>query len=404
MTQASNSLLNSSQIDASAYNIVKTLQESGFESYLVGGCVRDLLVGIVPKDFDIATSAMPNEVRRKIRNAYVIGKRFKLVLVKRGDQQYEIATFRRNALAEELEAEDSASIDNFFGTSEEDAQRRDFTVNAMFYDPVKKKLIDHCNGLDDIHHRTIRMIGDPLVRIKEDPIRALRALRLSHKLNFKIEASFKKAISEGRAELLRANLPRKREEWVKILKLNDPALCFLEMYDLGALETCLPSMMQVFDDAEKRERFLTVMSSFRYSNLDKSSPIELFAGLVTSMIYSMYEEIPKDLENHEKLNLWMREELGMFKLESSVVLRALESLGEFNDMEHHRRKGFRRQMAFVNHEHINLSFKLSQMLHIMTAEQRVYWTPFFTNPEIRQAPNLHPEPSDLKISSTTELK
>ncbi|MGZ3743745.1 MAG: poly(A) polymerase, partial [Pseudobdellovibrionaceae bacterium] len=152
-------------IDPYARDIVRILQDEGFETYLVGGCVRDLLAGIHPKDFDIATNAHPNQVRRKIPQAYVIGKRFRLVLVRRGDQQFEVATFRRAISAEELEDSEAEIIgDNYFGSCEEDAKRRDFTVNALFYDPIQQKILDYCEGLKDVENRTLRMIGDSVVR------------------------------------------------------------------------------------------------------------------------------------------------------------------------------------------------------------------------------------------------
>ena len=167
--------LHASWIDPDAKEIVRLLQREGFTTYLVGGCVRDLLVGIHPKDFDIATSAEPNQIKRKIRGAYVIGRRFRLVLVKRGLQQYEVATFRRSMSEEDIEAlaatteEDpeqtpspAVSGDNYFGTPEQDALRRDFTINALFYDPVKNELIDYANGLADIERRLLRMNVDPV--------------------------------------------------------------------------------------------------------------------------------------------------------------------------------------------------------------------------------------------------
>ena len=147
--------LNQKWINHHAFGIVKALQSQGHETYLVGGCVRDLLLGIQPKDFDIVTDAKPNEVRKIIRNAYVIGKRFRLVLVKRNEHQFEVATFRRN-IREDEDPADLPSGDNIFGSPKEDANRRDFTINAMFYDPVNEKLIDFSQGLTDLDDGIIR--------------------------------------------------------------------------------------------------------------------------------------------------------------------------------------------------------------------------------------------------------
>ena len=232
--------LHSDWIDPYAKDIVSKLKQAGFTSYLVGGCVRDLLAGIHPKDYDIATDAKPNDVRRIIRGAYVIGKRFRLVLVKRGDNQFEVATFRRTALAEDLEAEDAPTGDNFFGTPEEDAQRRDFTVNALFYDPTNNDLVDFIDGVSDVENGLIKMIGDPNERLKEDPIRILRAVRLAHKLRFSLEPNLRGAILRNSSVLGKAVLPRKREEYLKILRLDDPFLALQELYDLNVLEYTLP--------------------------------------------------------------------------------------------------------------------------------------------------------------------
>ena len=141
MTITEQPRLHQDWINPHAFGIVKALQKHGHTTYLVGGCVRDLLLGIHPKDFDIATSAKPEEVRKIIYRAYLIGRRFRLVLVRRDDTQFEVATFRRMLSDEELESEDIEG-DNMFGTPEEDACRRDFTINGMFYDPIAGELID----------------------------------------------------------------------------------------------------------------------------------------------------------------------------------------------------------------------------------------------------------------------
>src|ERR1700722_9571945 len=175
-------------IDPHAYGIVKALQRAGYTTYLVGGCVRDLLLNVAPKDFDIATSALPEEVRKVIYRSYVIGKRFRLVLVRREEQQFEVATFRREVRPDEMGEETPASFgDNVFGTPEEDAQRRDFTINGLFYDPVANQLIDFAEGLPDLENFVVRMIGDPAKRLLEDPIRIMRALRLKHMIGFVLD-------------------------------------------------------------------------------------------------------------------------------------------------------------------------------------------------------------------------
>ncbi|WII72451.1 poly(A) polymerase [Bdellovibrio sp. 22V] len=365
-------------IDSYALRIVRTLQESGFETYLVGGCVRDLLVGIHPKDFDIATNALPNQVRKKIPNAYVIGRRFKLVLVKRGDQQFEVATFRRNMTQDELNnmGDESVEGDNYFGTREEDAKRRDFTANAVFYDPVKHKLIDFCGGIQDIQDRVLRMIGDPKERFIEDPIRILRAIRLSHKLHFSIESSMRAAIAECSPELKKSVLPRRREEWLKFLRLKEPHLAFMELFDLHILEQILPGLHSVFVDPVKMEIFEIHLARINSAHIDKNNPTELFAGFMLAFMKAQYGEEPwnhEEILNDPKLAYFMREEMGIFKQEASVFFKALHLMNGLHRIENYTRKGERRQMAFVHNEAFPLAMKLAIMDYSLSGSKMHFW-------------------------------
>lgn len=185
------------QISRCALEVVERLQRAGYQAYLVGGCVRDLLIGITPKDFDVATNATPEQVRAEFRNARIIGRRFKLVHVQFGRELIEVATFRAHHPEENDEQEENPLAarnesgrivrDNLYGSLEDDAQRRDFTINALYFDPVSERILDHANGLHDIRNRLIRLIGDPEQRYQEDPVRMLRAVRFAAKLDFDIE-------------------------------------------------------------------------------------------------------------------------------------------------------------------------------------------------------------------------
>lgn len=365
-------------IDSYAFRIVRSLQDAGFEAYLVGGCVRDLLVGIHPKDFDIATNALPNQVRKKVPNAYVIGRRFKLVLVKRGDQQFEVATFRRNVTPEELTAlgDEVVEGDNYFGTVEEDAQRRDFTCNAVFYDPVQHKMIDHCGGIQDIQERLLRMIGDPKARLIEDPIRILRAIRLSHKLHFSIESSLRAAIAECSGELKKSVLPRRREEWLKFLRLSEPHRAFMELFDLHIMEQIIPGLQSVFMDPAKMETFEIHLSRINSSGIDKQNPTELFAGFMMAFMKAQYGEEPwnhDEVLNDAKLAYFMREEIGIFKQEATIFFKALHLMNGLHRVENYSRKGERRQMAFIHNEAFGLALKLAKMDYSLSGSQMQYW-------------------------------
>jgi len=368
-------------IDPYAREIVRILQDEGFETYLVGGCVRDLLAGIHPKDFDIATNAHPNQVRRKIPHAYVIGKRFRLVLVRRGDQQFEVATFRRNVRNEELEDGESEIVgDNYFGTCEEDAQRRDFTINALFYDPIQHKILDFIHGQKDIADCTLRMIGNSVERFVEDPIRILRAVRLSHKVSFIIDPEMKAAIVQCAPELKRAVLPRRREEYLKILRLPDPTLTILELFDLGVLGQILTGLEAIYKDPVKTEIFERHLSRMKTSGIKFDDPTELLSGFMFSFLKAHYGEEPWNLieiQDDERLQFFLREELGMFKQEQATFFKALQMIHSLQKVDSYMRKGERRQMGFLRNEGLPLALKLAQMDFTVCGSLLMFWTSQF---------------------------
>lgn len=172
-------------ISIAAIDIVSQLQENNYEAYIVGGAVRDILLGFPPKDFDIATSAKPEEIRQIFKHSRIIGRRFKLVHVIYKKEIIEVSTFR-TAPIEKIHMKNGILKDNEYGSLIEDIKRRDFTINALYYNPIKKKLIDSYGGENDAKKRTIKLIGEPNKRFKEDPIRVLRALRFAAKLNMNI--------------------------------------------------------------------------------------------------------------------------------------------------------------------------------------------------------------------------
>jgi len=227
-------------IDPNVLKVLYRLANAGHVAYLVGGGVRDLMLGRVPKDFDVATSAHPQEVRHLFRNSRIIGRRFRLIHVFFGPQNIEVATFRRQS--EELaESPDPLiRLDNTFGTPEEDAFRRDFTVNALFYDPQTFRVIDYTGGAEDLRARLIRTIGDPELRMREDPVRMMRAVRFAAKLGFEIEPRTRSAIERHRGDLLKSSVPRLVEETYRTLGQAEAARALVLMEQLGLLEQVLP--------------------------------------------------------------------------------------------------------------------------------------------------------------------
>lgn len=179
--------LQEERIDPDAAKVVRRLTRHGYEAYLVGGCVRDLLVDRRPKDFDVATNALPDDVRSLFRNSRIIGRRFRLVhILFSGGRIIETATFRRNPQPDDERASDDLLIrhDNVFGAAHEDAARRDFTINGLFYDIDRKRVIDWVGGMEHIRARTVHTIGDPVTRFLEDPVRILRAIKFAARLDF----------------------------------------------------------------------------------------------------------------------------------------------------------------------------------------------------------------------------
>lgn len=185
------------KISKKALEIIKTLQAAGYEAYAVGGCVRDQLVGKMPKDFDVATNAHPEEIKPLFKRCLLIGKRFRLAHVYFGREFIEVATFRGNgddSTHQQAAATGLIVRDNHFGSIEEDAVRRDFTANALYYNPSDQTIIDYCGGLEDIKQGQLKLIGEPDVRFREDPVRMLRAIRFANKLNLKLSSELLAAI------------------------------------------------------------------------------------------------------------------------------------------------------------------------------------------------------------------
>ncbi|MCL7461982.1 polynucleotide adenylyltransferase PcnB [Pseudomonas sp. NW5] len=223
---ASQHNLHREQISRNAVGVVERLQQAGYQAYLVGGCVRDLLLGITPKDFDVATSATPEQVRAEFRNARIIGRRFKLAHVHFGREIIEVATFRAHHPADEEQEDNNQSArhesgrilrDNVYGSQEDDAQRRDFTINALYYDPHNERVLDYAHGVHDIRNREVRLIGDPTQRYLEDPVRMLRAIRFAAKLDFAIEPHSAEPIRRLARQLNDIPAARLFDEVIKLL-------------------------------------------------------------------------------------------------------------------------------------------------------------------------------------------
>ncbi len=246
-------------IDPDALKVLYRLSSLGYTAYLVGGGVRDLLLGREPKDFDVGTSAKPNEVKHAFRNCFLIGRRFRLAHVKFHDKVIETATFRRNSqtVGEIIEhASEGPFEDNTFGTPETDAYRRDFTVNGLFYDIKDFSVIDWVGGMRDLEKGVIRAIGEPGIRFQEDPVRMMRAIKFSSRLGFRIEKKTAAAMKKHHAAILTASVPRVCEEVFRLFSYGHSAEAFMQLYRYGLLGDLMPELAK-FIDADGGVRSVT---------------------------------------------------------------------------------------------------------------------------------------------------
>ena len=271
-------------ISYGAKRVTDGLQAAGFQAFVVGGAVRDLLLNRQPKDFDVATDATPEEVKRVFRRARIIGRRFRLVHVMFGEETVEVSTFRRAIEAEDAETDEHGRIlrDNEFGDQQQDAARRDFTANALFYDPATQEIFDYHHGYEDIRANTLRMIGDPEVRYREDPVRMLRAVRLSAKLGMKLDPSTAAPISKMKALL--SNVPEARlfDEMLKLLLSGQALPCVKKLRAMELHHGMLP-MLDVILEQPMGEKFVMLAlqnTDQRIAEEKPVSPAFLFAALL----------------------------------------------------------------------------------------------------------------------------
>jgi poly(A) polymerase len=272
------------QISHGALRVTSGLQTAGYQAYVVGGAVRDLLLGRIPKDFDIATDATPEEVRRVFRRARIIGRRFQLVHVMFGEEVVEVSTFRRMIEAGDAQTDEHGRLlrDNEFGDQEQDAARRDFTANALFYDPSSQEICDYHGGYADTRNQLLRIIGDPEVRYREDPVRMLRAVRLSAKLGIRLDAATAAPIASMKGLL--DNVPQARllDEVLKMLLSGHSLECIQQLRKMNLHHGLLP-LLDVILEQPTGEKFvmLALRNTDERISQDKTvSPAFLFAALL----------------------------------------------------------------------------------------------------------------------------
>ncbi len=282
------------RISSGSRRVCETLQQHGHKAYVVGGAVRDLLIGAEPKDFDFATDATPEEVRRYFRRARIIGRRFQIVHVMIGQETLEVTTFR-GLLDEKTKTDEHGRVlhDNVFGSHAEDAARRDFTANALYYDPASEAVIDYHHGVGDLKQKTLRMIGEPRTRYREDPVRMLRAVRLAAKLGLIIDPAARTPIREM-ASLLE-NVPPARlfDEMLKLLTSWHSVKCIMQLRDEGLHHGLLP-MLDVILEQPMGEKFVMLAlenTDQRVRQGKGISPGFLFATLLWHEVLVHWEKL-----------------------------------------------------------------------------------------------------------------
>jgi poly(A) polymerase len=284
-------------IDQDALKIVKKMTNSGYETYLVGGCIRDILLGHKPKDFDIATSATPEQINKLFKRSRIIGRRFKLVHIMFSARKFiEVATFRTGNL--KTSSDGLVLRDNYYGTLKDDVFRRDFTVNGLYYDINKSEVIDYVGGLKVLEILKINMSGDPSERFEEDPVRMIRAVRFQAKLNAKIEPKLIEAIQKNSQLLAKIPPARLYEEVIKLFHNENSIVVFRELFKLGLLK-------HLFSQT-KENSFVTaslINTSKRIKSGNSVTPAFLFAVFLWSALNKRLSQISK--KNKSRIELML---------------------------------------------------------------------------------------------------
>lgn len=277
-------------IDPDALRVVDRLREGGYKAYIVGGSVRDLLINRIPKDFDVSTSALPEEIKKVFqRQCLIIGRRFRLAHIRFGHKIIEVSTFRTGENEEDL-----ITHDNEWGTEEEDVLRRDFTINGLFYDPTHHSIIDYVGGYEDVKKRVLRTIGDPYKRFKQDPVRMIRLLKFRARTGFEIEKESRKALIDCREEIKKSSPARILEEILRMLESGSSAPFLMLMTESRLLELLIPPLAHFLlgNFGQEIFKFLTVADKIN-QNIPKH-PID--RALLTSCL--LFPILETEIHNH----------------------------------------------------------------------------------------------------------
>ncbi len=345
-------------ISYEALRVLTRLNEAGYKAYLCGGGVRDLLLGRDPKDFDIATDARPEEVKKIFRNCRIIGRRFKLAHVFFRDVIIETATFRalldnpppeaegvplpsrrRTDVPDPTFATRGGVIvrDNVYGTPEEDARRRDFTINGLFYDIADGSILDYVGGLQDLEHRILRVIGDPETRFQEDPVRMVRAVRIAAQLDFEIERQAREAIVRSAGELVDSSRERLHEEMLKIFNCGSALKVFERSWRKGLFQTIYPAFSGWLQGPDGPAGLHWVRKVLRQFDVWKEAGLKPLPALQHALLFGTYiegmaaayvsEEMPEFEATIQAVNTVLRDKANLTQIPKAVVFDVERILG-----------------------------------------------------------------------------
>lgn len=333
-------------IDPDALKVMYRLGRKGFTAYLVGGGVRDLILGRTPKDFDVSTNATPSQIRKIFQNCFLIGRRFRLAHIHFDGKIIETATFRRCPDQDEDNGELYVFRDNCYGTPEEDALRRDFTINGLFYEVERFSIIDHVGGLSDIQNRLIRSIGDPNIRFREDPVRMIRAVRFASRLDFRIEPATYNAILRHHGEILKASPPRVFDELLKLFAFGAGEKAFRLLYKTGLLHDLLPEIAEFLDHDHGQDSILWTwlrLLDERSLTDETPSPVLIFAALFTSpvrQVEARYTAQGRRVARAELLNDLLTPVCARMSMPKWMATRMIQVMANQTRFEPDKRKRF----------------------------------------------------------------
>ncbi len=299
-------------INSSALKVLYRLHKFGFLAYLVGGSVRDLMIGRKPKDFDIVTDAYPHRVKRIFRNSRLIGRRFRLVHVTFKDQVIEVSTFRKTPVHND--SHDGGLMlrrENTYGSPEEDAHRRDFTINALFYNIANFEVIDYVNGIEDLNSKLVRTVGDPDIRFKEDPVRMIRAVRTAGRVHFTIDKAAWNAIKNQRMDILKCPPSRNLEEIYNLLRNGTAEPSMKMLFFSGLMEVMMKPLYSSWNqDRNLQNETLSLLS--KLDEISGDSPFFSEPLMMAALYFPLITKSTNNLENGTRIRRCVEEVLQQF--------------------------------------------------------------------------------------------